>query len=132
MQEWIFVFSWPDILPVEGLVPRYISHCVYPAGSGYNNRKISGWVHRFGLGYGLEVNELPNPLNLSGEIAFTDGYGGTGKDHDWSYATLGASTKFKIADNLTFAPGLYHQISMDDSVCQRNITYTKLSMTYKF
>ena len=132
MQEWIFAFSWPDILPVEGLVPHYITHYVHPAGSEYNNHKISGWVHRFGLGYDLDVDELPNPLHLSGEVAFTDGYGGTGKDHDWSYATFGASTKFEIADNLTFAPGLYHQVSMDDSVCRREVTYCKLSMKYKF
>ncbi|MHC4536712.1 MAG: hypothetical protein ACYS6K_22415 [Planctomycetota bacterium] len=132
MQEWIVVFSWPDILAVEGLVPRYITHYVYPAGRGYNNRKISGWVHRFGLGYSLEVNELPNPLNLSGEIAFIDGYGGAVKDHDWSYATLGVSTKFAVADKLTFSPGFFYQISMDDSVIRRDVPYTKLSMTYKF
>ncbi len=132
LQEWIFAFSWPDILPVEELAPYYITHYLHPAGSNYDNRNISGWVHRFGLGYDLAVAELPKPLHLSGEIAYRDGYGGPTKDRDWSHATLGISTKFKITDNLSFVPGLYHQISMDDSVCERDVTYCKLSLKYKF
>ena len=132
LQEWIFVFSWPQILPVENLAPYYITHYLHPAGRNYTNRKTSGFVHRFGLGYDLDVDELPKPLHLSGEIAYRDGYGGPTKDRDWSHATLGASTKFQITDNLAFVPGVYHQVSMDDSVCKREITYCKLSMKYKF
>jgi hypothetical protein len=61
----------------------------------------------------------------------TDGLGGAA--YDWSYDTFGLSTAFKTSDNLTFAPGIYQQISMDDSVCKRDdITYCKLSMKYKF
>lgn len=132
LQEWLFVFSWPQILPVENLAPYYITHYLHPAGSNFDNHKISGWVHRFGLGYDLDVAELPKPLHLTGEIAYTDGYGGAVVDHDWSYATLGVSTKFEIADNLTFVPGVYHQVSMDDSVCHNDVTYCKLSMRYKY
>jgi len=128
--EWIFAFSWPNILP-EGFVPSYIAHYEYPAGSGYKYNYITGWVHRFILGYDLNVSELPKPIHLSSEVAYTDGLGGAA--HDWSYATFGASTQFEISDNLTFVPGLYHQISMDDSVCKRDdVTYCKLSMKYKF
>ncbi|MCK5225477.1 MAG: hypothetical protein KAQ89_02050 [Planctomycetes bacterium] len=125
--EWIFAFSWPNILP-EGFVPGYIAHYEYPAKSGYIG--ATGWVHRFLLGYDMETEVLPKPLRLSSEIAYTDGLGGA--SHDWSYATFGASTKFDITDNLSFVPGLYHQISMDDSVCKGDVTYCKLSMKYKF
>ena len=128
--EWIFAFSWPKILP-NGLVPSYIAHYEYPAGSNYDYSHITGWVHRFGLGYDLNVPELPNPLHLSSEVAYTDGLGGAA--HDWSYACFGLSTKFKLNDNLSFVPGVYHQISMDDSVSKRDdITYCILSMKYKF
>jgi len=78
------------------------------------------------------VPQLAEPLYLSADFSYRDGLGGGSKDHDWSHATLGVSTKFKLADNLTFVPGLYHQISMDDSVCKRDVTYCKLSMKYKF
>lgn len=131
VQVLTFAFSWPELLG-GGLVPKYIAQYDYPAGSGYNNRKSAGWIHLFGLGYKLNVPELSEPLNLSAEISYRDGTGGGTKDHDWSHATLGVSTKFKISENLSFVPGVYHQISMDDSVCRRDITYCKLSMKYKF
>lgn len=127
--EWVFAFSWPNILP-NGLVPSYIAHYEYPAGSNYKYSYITGWVHRFKLDYDLNVPELPQPLRLSSEVAYTDGLGGA--DHDWSYATFGISTKLRITDKLTFVPGLYHQISMDDSVSRRkDVTYCILSMKYK-
>lgn len=131
-QEWIFDFSWPDALPIENLTPYYITHYEYPAGSGYDNRDTSGWVHRFGLNYDLGVSGLPEPVKLSSEIAYTDGYGGPTKDHDWSYSTFGASTKFKLAKNLALVPGLYYQLSMDDSVNDRDELYCKISMRYTF
>ena len=131
-QEWVFKFSWPEILSIENLAPFYIVHYEHPAGSNYNNRKNSGFVHRFGLSYKLSVPELSNPLELSSELGYRNGLGGPSKDHDWSHATLGVSTKFKISENLSFVPGLYHQISMDDTVCRRDVTYCKLSMKYKF
>jgi hypothetical protein len=127
--EWIFAFSWPDIMP-KGFTPSYIAHYEYPAGRDYKYHNITGWVHRFILSYDLGVPELPQPLRLSSEVAYTDGLGGA--SHDWSYATFGLSTGLKISDNLSFVPGVYYQISMDDSVCKRDVTYCKLSMRYKF
>jgi len=127
--EWIFDFSWPKIMP-KGFVPRYTAHYEYPAGSNYAHSNITGWVHRFRLGYDLNVSEIPEPLYFSSEVAYTDGLGGAA--HDWSYATFGLSTVLKINDNLSFVPGLYHQISMDDSVCERDVTYFILSMKYRF
>jgi len=129
-QEWKFVFSWPELLS-KGLEPYYIIYYEYPAGSNYNmTPHWTGWVHRFGLKVNLDVAELPKPLCLSSEVAYTDGL--RAADHDWSYATLGLSTKFKISKNLSFAPGIYHQLSMDDSVCDHDVTYCKLSMKCKF
>lgn len=132
-QEWQFKFSWPKILPVENLFPYYTVYYEYPAGSNYDNRNITGWLHLFGLGYDLSIPELPNPLRLSADVSYRDGLGGGTKDHDWSHATLGISTKFKVTDNLSFVPALYHQITMDDSVCKRDdITYCHLSLKHKF
>jgi hypothetical protein len=130
--EWILALSWPNIIP-EGIVPKYQAHYEYPAGSGYTHSDVTGWVHRFGLGYDLDIPELPSPLNISGEIAYTDGLGGKTKDHDWSYAAFGLSTKFNLTDYLTFVPGIYHQITMDKSINpDKDLTYCILSMKYKF
>jgi hypothetical protein len=116
--EWIFAFSWPNVLP-KGFVPGYIVHYEYPAGSGYRHSN------------NLNTQQLPLPLKLSSEVAYTDGLGGAA--HDWSYATFGISTQLKICENLTFVPGVYQQITMDDSISKRkDITYCVLSMKYKF
>jgi len=128
--EWVFAFSWPKLLPY-GLVPGYIGHYEYPAFSGDANRKNVGWVHRFLLGYDMNVPELQNPVKLSTEVAYYDGLGN--KVSDWGYFTAGISTKFTITKNLAFVPGLYHQVTMDDSISKhKDITYTMLSMKYKF
>jgi hypothetical protein len=130
--EWILALSWPNIIS-EGIVPKYIAHYEYPAGSGYAHDDVTGWVHRFGLGYDLDVIELPSPLSISGEIAYTDGLGGKAKDSDWSYAAFGLSTKFNLTDNLTFTPGIYYQITMAKKVNpDKDLTYGVLSMKYKF
>ena len=130
--EWIFAFSWPNIIP-NGIVPKYQAHYEYPAGSGDTFHYITGWVHRFGLGKNIEVDVLPEALHISGEIAYTDGLGGNTVDHDWSYAAFGLSTKFNLTDNLTFVPGVYHQITMDKSINpDKDFTYCVLSMKYKF
>jgi hypothetical protein len=130
-QEWEFAFSWPDILP-GGLVPSYVACYEYPAGSNYGNRGSTGWWHLFGLGYKLDIAELPNPLDISAHLSYRDGLGGGAVDHDWSHATLGISTPFEITNNLTFTLGLFHQISMDDSVCKDDVTYSVLGLKYTF
>jgi opacity protein-like surface antigen len=127
--EWIFAFSWPNILP-KGFVPSYIAHYEYPV---HHDQRLNftGWVHRFKLDYNMNVSQLPKPLCLSSEVAYTDGLGGA--SHDWSYAVFGLGTKFDITKNLTFSPGVYQQITMDKSVAKRkDITYCILSMKYKF
>ncbi|MHC4216067.1 MAG: hypothetical protein ACYSWP_22165 [Planctomycetota bacterium] len=129
-----FGLSWPELLSC-GLVPSYTLAYCSPAGTGYDNRKSAGFLHIVGLGYSLNVPQLPNPISLSADVTYRDGAGCTTaspKDHDWSHATLGASTKFKISENVSFVPGLYHQISMDDSVNERDISYFQLSLKGKF
>jgi hypothetical protein len=127
--EWIFNFSWPNALP-KGFVPSYIIHYEYPV--HHDQRfNFAGWVHRFKLDYYWNVSQLPNPLCLSSEVAFSDGLGGASRD--WSYAVFGMGTKFNISKNLTFSPAVYQQVSMDKSVSKRkDITYCILSMKYKF
>lgn len=133
--EWIFAFSWPELIG-NGWTPSYIAHYEYPASAATRSKvntidDRTGWVHRFLLGYAMNVEGLDNPLNLSGEIAYYDGLGG--KVHDWGYTTFGASTKFVLSENLSFVPGIYHQITLDDNISdEKDITYTQLSMKYTF
>jgi hypothetical protein len=131
-QNLIFDFSWPNILPIKNLSPYYIADYECPAGSDYDNRDISGMVHIFGLAYDWKIPSLPNPLKLTAETAYNDGYGHN-VDHDWSYSTLGMSTKFNITDKMSMVVGIYEQITMEESInINKDITYCKISIKYKF
>jgi len=56
-------------------------------------------------------------LKLSSQVVYNSGVGATGMvEHDWSHATFGLSTGFALSENLTFTPGIYYQLSMEDSV----------------
>ena len=128
--EWIFAFSWPKLIGY-GFTPKYIAHYEYPAKSNRNFRNRAGWAHRFIMGYDMKINQLPKPLNLSAELTYNDGLGGV--PSDWSYFTLGMGTAFSITENLSFHPGLYHQVTLDRSICKhKDVTYCRLSMRYKF
>ena len=96
----------------------------------YAAGKVAGWVHRFILKKDLDVPEFPNPLSLSTEVGYYDGLGNKGSE--WAYFTTGLSTKYALSKDISFVPGLYHQISMEDAVNTDDITYVQLSMRYVF
>ena len=130
--EWVFAFAWPNLLPVEGLTPQYIAHYEYPAGSDYTNSKVTGWVHRFALGYDFALEELNNfPLHASYEIAYSDGLGNM--THDWAYTTVGLSTTFKVSENSKLVPGIYHQTTLDSAINgQKDVTYAVVKFKIDF
>ncbi|MDT8300866.1 MAG: hypothetical protein RQ760_05225 [Sedimentisphaerales bacterium] len=142
-QEIEVEFEWPRICPL-GIVPRYIVASEWPAGSNYENHNEGGWVHLFGIGHdlsmpGLLENSVEQIVHLSADIVYNDGTGAncnaranTGVDHDWSHAVFGISTDFEISENLTFTPGIYYQVSMDDSVNNSDEYWISSGLTYKF
>jgi hypothetical protein len=128
--EWIFAFAWPKLIG-NNLTPAYIVHYEHPAGSGYDYSYVTGWVHRFLLNWDMQVEQLPNDLKFSSEVAYVDGLGGA--EHDWGYSTFGLSTVFDIGENMSFTPGIYHQVSIGDTVSnKKDITYAHLSFKYMF
>ena len=148
LQEIHTVLSWPKILPA-GVVPSYILVKLWPSKSGsFSGARspmggtASGWAHIFMLDYPLAVQTeglLPDTpeqiVNLHTELIYNDGVGPAGQnvDQDWSNIVFGASTDFDLGNNLTFTPGIYHQITMDKSVNgDKDETWIGLSMKYKF
>ena len=128
--ESILACSWPQLLG-NGLVPKYIVHYETPATSEGPFNYIAGWVHRFLLDYHFNVDSLPYPVTFSSELAYYDGLGG--KTHDWAYTTFGLTTLFKFKNGVSFVPGIYQQITLDDSISQnQDITYGMFSVKYAF
>lgn len=140
LQEMNAVLSWPKICPF-GIVPTYVLVRMWPSNSDSPVSKAANWAHIFCLDYGLSIAgllpEIPEQvLKLHAEVVYNDGVdprpNGPGVDHDWSDAVFGVSTDFNMGNGLVFTPGVYHQISMDDSVNTKDETWVSLAMRYKF
>ncbi|GAF97925.1 unnamed protein product, partial [marine sediment metagenome] len=116
LQEVHTIFSWPKILPIEGLVPTYCLVKLWPSSSsslvGTNSPSggtASGFAHIFMLDYALPftcpVTGESRKLNLHSEFVYNDGVspnGATNVDHDWSNAVFGISTNIDLGNNLSF------------------------------
>lgn len=146
LQEIHAVLSWPEILPVEGLVPTYCLVKLWPSeggsavGSAGPPGTASGYAHIFMLDYSLPVEgflpDVPEQvLRLHAEVVFNDGVDprGIGVDHDWSNAVFGIATDFELAENITLTPGVYHQVTMDKTINDdKDETWVTLGVKYKF
>jgi hypothetical protein len=151
LQEMHAILSMPKICPA-GVIPSYILVKLWPSSSGSfvgsRSRLLyppdqagtaSGWAHIFMLDYPLTVGGiLPDTpeqvLNLHAEVIYNDGVGppGINVDNDWSNAVFGISTGIDLTEDIVLTPGVFYQISMDDSVNNEDETWATLSMTYKF
>ena len=146
LQEMHGILSLPKICPA-GVVPSYALVKLWPNSSGsmVGSRSplggtASGWAHIFMLDYPLTVGSiLPDTpeqvFNLHAELVFNDGVGPAGQvvDSDWSNLVFGVTTGIDLSDELVLTPGVYHQITMEDTVNDdKDETWATLSMTYKF
>jgi len=150
LQEIHAVFSWPNLLQVEGLVPSYVLVKLWPAESdsfvgsqnllGTTPGTASGFAHIFMLDYGMTIPGLSpdtpeQPVNFHSEVVFNDGVDprGIGVDHDWTNAVFGVSTPFELAENVTLTPGVYYQVTMDDSINDdQDETWMTMGLSYSF
>ena len=146
LQEFHTIFSWPNLLPIEGLVPTYCLVKLWPSNSGSlvgtrapGGGTASGFAHIFMLDYALPITcpitgENQN-LNLHSEFVYNDGVspnGATNVDQDWSNAVFGISTNYDLGNNLSLTPGAFYQSSWDDSVNTEDELWVTLRMAYKF
>ncbi len=150
LQEIHAVLSWPQILPVEGLVPTYVLVKLWPAESdsfvgsqdipGITSGTASGFAHIFMLDYALPVEDLlpdvpEQILRLHAEAVFNDGVDprGIGVDHDWTNAVFGIATDFELAEGVTLTPGIYYQVTMDESINEdQDEMWATLGVKYEF
>lgn len=130
LQEINGIFSWPNLLPVERLVPSYVCVRMWPSRSGSlvgskapGSGTASGWFHIIMLDYGLPLGGLTaqspeQVINFHGELVYNDGVGPFGQniDQDWSHAVFGVSTDIDLGNNLTFVPGYYYQRRLERAV----------------
>ena len=152
LQEIHAVLSLPKMCSA-GIVPSYVLVKLWPNSSGSlvaqnldlaafrpSKGTASGWAHIFMLDYPLTVGGiLPDTpeqvFNLHAELVFNDGVGPAGQDvdSDWSNIVFGVSTGINLTEEIVMTPGLYHQVTMEETVNDdQDETWVNLSMTYKF
>ena len=130
MQEVFGSVSMPDICPM-GFVPSYTVISTWPSqGDSDLSDAASGWIHVIGLGYDLQDILPEQPIHLQADVVYNDG--AYGVDNDWSHVLFGASTGFDLGNDLTFTPGIYYQISMEDTVNTSNEFWFSTSISYNF
>ena len=151
LQEIYAGFVFPRLLGVKGLVPGYVFVKGWPSNSGTvcgaanpNGGTYSGCAHVFMLDYALPLQGFitdEQTFNFHVETVFNDGVdprpAGGYTSSDWTHVVMGVSTDFDLGNNLTFTPGVYHQITMEDSSTtgvspDHNITWASLTLKYKF
>ena len=153
LQELNALLAWPNITGVKGLVPAYCIVKLWPSmantvvgAENPNGGTASGFAHIFMLNYALPLenisSEIPKQvLNFHTELVWNDGvdprpYGGY-TSSDWTDFVMGVSTDFDLGSNFIFTPGVYHQITMEDSPTRgvspdHSITWVSLTAKYKF
>ncbi|MDD5064731.1 MAG: hypothetical protein PHQ35_08255 [Phycisphaerae bacterium] len=151
LQEVYAGFVFPRLFGVEGLVPGYVIVKGWPSNSGTvcgaanpNGGTYAGWAHVFMLDYALPTKGFitdAQTFNFHVETVYNDGVdprpAGGYTDSDWTHVMMGVSTDFDLGNNLTFTPGVYHQITMEDSATRgvspdHNITWASLTLKYSF
>lgn len=147
LQELQGIFSFPNLLGVERLVPTYVLVKLWPGNSGTlvgtrspSGGTASGWAHIFMLDYafpicGAQGERGEQILRLHTDVTYNDGVGPGGQniDQDWSHAVFGVATDFEMGNGFVLTPGVYHQVTMDKSINpDKDETWVTLSATYKF
>jgi hypothetical protein len=145
MMEVFGSIAWPEVFPL-GIVPSYTAIASWPYKTNRYSlaRESAGWLHILGLGYDLTLpgsaeDRAEQTLHLSAFLVYngsawdfaSPGRDGT-VDHDWSHSVFGVTTDVDLGNDLALTPGLYYQVSMDDSVNKEDEIWFTLTVTYDF
>ena len=131
-QEFNMSLSWPDICSF-GVTPTYTVAYMYPSEPSSTAARLglNGFAHILGLSYDYVIPDMEQPITLSWDITYNDGQGGTSVEHDWSHMTWGLATGFDYGPG-SFAPAVYFQTSMEDSVNTEDEFWATLSYSISF
>jgi hypothetical protein len=132
VQEIRLHISFPELFSNK-IIPTYHGKYLYTARGGGERAATEpeGFIHMFGLKYGMDTPLLSSRLDFKWDISYRDGWGGKKFDHDWSHTTFTVSTNIPFGQGILI-PSLYYQISMEDTVNENNELYASLSYKIKF
>ncbi len=134
LQEAHLLLSWPKLLPIEGLVPTVATIKLWQSDSESALAEGNGWLHILMLDYGFSIPGLIDAskqqlVRLHSEVTYNDGFSPSptrpiddwrvlypNPGHDWSHAVFGASTDFDFGSGITFTPGVFYQLTLNNAI----------------
>ncbi|KXK31675.1 MAG: hypothetical protein UZ16_OP3001002783 [Candidatus Hinthialibacteria bacterium OLB16] len=98
-----------------------------------------GWMTCLGGSHSCELGAMPlfgsnDPVTLSfsGDVWYNGGGYFPGIDTGWTHAVFGSAMTIPLCHDLTFTPGIYYQISMEDTINKDDELWTQLSLAYSW
>ncbi|MBN2063530.1 MAG: hypothetical protein JW745_01925 [Sedimentisphaerales bacterium] len=118
------------------VVPMYFYCTKWPTYSnlagdyGVDDYNVSGYFHVLRLNTMMPIPDTEKTLTFQAETVYRgDVYG---RGYGFSHVQLSASTGFDMGNGFVLTPGIYHQISIMDSVNTEDEWWTQLSLSKSF
>lgn len=94
-----------------------------------------GWNTTLGVSHSKDLcqsfcGQGPISLDLAADVWYNGGQYNV--DTGWSHATFGGALNIPLSEKLTFSPGLYYQLSMEDTINEEDEWWTTLSLAYSW
>jgi hypothetical protein len=96
-----------------------------------------GWMTCLGGSHSCELGAMPcfgstDPMTLTftGDVWYNGGEFYSGVDTGWTHAVFGSSLTIPLPCNFSFTPGVYYQVSMEDTINEDDEWWTQLSLAY--
>ncbi len=93
-----------------------------------------GWNTTLGVSHSADLCQSfcgeSVTLDLAADVWYNGGQYNV--DTGWSHATFGGALSVPLSEKLTFSPGLYYQLSMEDDINDEDEWWTVLSLQYSW
>ena len=94
-----------------------------------------GWNTTIGVSHSAELcqsfcGQGPMTLDLAADVWYNGGQYNV--DTGWSHATFGGSLGIPLSEKLSFSPGVYYQLSMEDTINPEDEWWTVMSLSYSW
>lgn len=122
--------AFPKLINFENsdqIIPSYYGIAFWSQKK--NNSGYNGFAHIFNIDYVKKIN-TKQKVKYYSNITYNDSIGDSGSF--FSHITIGTSTDIKLKGNLVITPFINYQISLENSVCDKNDVYGGLIVRYKF
>jgi len=72
----------------------------------------------------------PMSLTFTGDLWYNGGAYYYGVDTGFTHAVFGSALTIPLCHNISFTPGVYYQLSMEDTINEDDEWWTQLSLAY--